>query len=181
MSEPMPFSACQPARARAADQARLPQLAMQWHPDRNPDPAAAEQFRRLRDAHDRLLAALLGDEADPARGRAPPHRKAWRGPLADTGDQHRGELHRGAARRSRSSAAALRAVLRRQRHGELSVSRLCSPCRGSGRARACRAWSAVRTARVAATATPVPAAAVAAAASNCTPAPRGAHPARGGG
>jgi len=33
-------------------------LAMQWHPDRNPDPAAAEQFRRLRDAHDRLLATL---------------------------------------------------------------------------------------------------------------------------
>ena len=58
-------------------------LAMQWHPDRNPDPAAAEQFRRLRDAHDRLLATLLGDAADATyedktAAHAPPQRGADR-------------------------------------------------------------------------------------------------------
>jgi molecular chaperone DnaJ len=30
-------------------------LAMRWHPDRNPDPLAAERFRQIREAHDALL------------------------------------------------------------------------------------------------------------------------------
>lgn len=47
-------------------------LAMQWHPDRNQDPAAGDYFKRLRAAHDSLLididrqAAADGDEGDNA-------------------------------------------------------------------------------------------------------------------
>ena len=53
-------------------------LAMRWHPDRNPDPAAAEHFKRLRAAHDHLVASLgltpLSDdpEGESTKGEAPP-------------------------------------------------------------------------------------------------------------
>lgn len=62
-------------------------LAMRWHPDRNPDPAAVEHFKLLRAAYDALLAQLAagedahadggrpdgGEDARPARG---PDRRA---------------------------------------------------------------------------------------------------------
>ena len=110
-------------------------LAMQWHPDRNPDPAAAEQFRRLRDAHDRLLATLLGDEGQTQHedeGAAAPQRGADRWQTLEISIEE-------------SFSGALRAVEVERRSPctqcggsgmeQLSVSRLCSPCRGSGRVR----------------------------------------------
>lgn len=112
-------------------------LAMQWHPDRNPDPAAAEQFRRLRDAHDRLLSTLLGDEGqapheDEAAAEAAPQRGADRWQTLEISIEE-------------SFSGALRAVEVERRSPctqcggsgmeQLSVSRLCSPCRGSGRVR----------------------------------------------
>lgn len=49
-------------------------LAMRWHPDRNPDPAALEHFKRLRAAYEAILARLAaaddnrsGDEGDEGR------------------------------------------------------------------------------------------------------------------
>lgn len=42
-------------------------LAMRWHPDRNPDPAALEHFKRLRAAHDRMLDAQDDDGDDRDR------------------------------------------------------------------------------------------------------------------
>lgn len=39
-------------------------LAMRWHPDRNPDPAALEHFKRLRAAHDRMLGATEATDPD---------------------------------------------------------------------------------------------------------------------
>lgn len=110
-------------------------LAMQWHPDRNPDPAAAEQFRRLRDAHDRLLATLLGDEGQTQHedeGAAAPQRGADRWQTLEISIEE-------------SFSGALRAVEVERRSPctqcggsgieKLSVSRLCTPCRGSGRVR----------------------------------------------
>lgn len=112
-------------------------LAMQWHPDRNPDPAAAEQFRRLRDAHDRLLATLLGDAADATyedktAAHAPPQRGADRWQTLEISIEE-------------SFSGALRTVEVERRSPctqcggsgieKLSVSRLCTPCRGSGRVR----------------------------------------------
>lgn len=48
-------------------------LAMRWHPDRNPDPAALEHFKMLRAAYETMLAGLAaangdgsGDAADGA-------------------------------------------------------------------------------------------------------------------
>lgn len=110
-------------------------LAMRWHPDRNPDPAAAEQFRRLRDAHDRLLATLIGDEG-PAphedEGAAAPQRGEDRWQTLEISIEE-------------SFSGALRAVEVERRSPctrcggsgieKLSVSRLCTPCRGSGRVR----------------------------------------------
>ena len=110
-------------------------LAMRWHPDRNPDPAAAEQFRRLRDAHDRLLATLIGDEG-PAphedEGAAAPQRGEDRWQTLEISIEE-------------SFSGALRAVEVERRSPctqcggsgieRLSVSRLCTPCRGSGRVR----------------------------------------------
>lgn len=41
-------------------------LAMRWHPDRNPDPAALEHFKRLRAAHDRMLGSQDADSDENA-------------------------------------------------------------------------------------------------------------------
>lgn len=42
-------------------------LAMQWHPDRNSDPYATDYFKRLRAAHDSLLADI-GEHDTPRAG-----------------------------------------------------------------------------------------------------------------
>ena len=115
-------------------------LAMQWHPDRNADPAALEHFKRLRQAHDGLLAALLadGDNADaeephPSDGPATPSARP-RGPdRLQTLEISFEDAFLGAIRSvcvqtpqpcSQCGGSGLE---------KLSVSRLCEPCRGSGR------------------------------------------------
>lgn len=112
-------------------------LAMHWHPDRNPDPAAAEQFRRLRDAHDRLLAALLDDEADTAHEdgaatRQPPQRGAdrWQTLEISIEESFAGALRTVEVERRSPCAQCAGSGIEK-----LSVSRLCTPCRGSGRVR----------------------------------------------
>lgn len=121
------------------------ELAMQWHPDRNADPAAAEHFRRLRHAHDSLLAALL-DGASASGGGAAAHQADGDPPT------HQRPPERGADRWEtveisieESFAGALRAVVVPRRVPcaqcagtgieKLSVSQLCPPCRGTGRLR----------------------------------------------
>ncbi|HAF55198.1 MAG TPA: molecular chaperone DnaJ [Thauera sp.] len=113
-------------------------LAMQWHPDRNPDPAALEHFKLLRQAHDRLLAALLDEapeataneepgEADPASPRGPDRIQTLELSFED--------VFLGATR-----PVCVRTPVACSHCGgsgveTLSVSRLCEPCRGSGRIR----------------------------------------------
>lgn len=157
-------------------------LAMRWHPDRNPDPAATERFKALRQAYDRLLAAAddataVGEDAAaaPADESAPadatatdPHtdsRRAGahggrrsdpgRGPssTADSGNDADDDAPlRGADRRldlelsfeeaflgGRKALSVPTAAVCAHCNGSgtetLSVSRLCEPCRGSGRLR----------------------------------------------
>lgn len=115
-------------------------MAMRWHPDRNADPDAPEQFKALRTAYESLVATVGTPVAD------------------DAGAQARADAHaepappRGADRRMDLSLSVEEAflgctkevVLAREVVCErcsgsgveaLPVSRLCEPCRGSGRLR----------------------------------------------
>lgn len=113
-------------------------LAMQWHPDRNPDPAALEHFKALRQAHDRLLATLLDSDDETASEQAsgtsdkPPTRGADRWQTLDISleDAFCGGTRPVCVRTPRPCSHC-------GGHGieQLSVSRLCEPCRGSGRVR----------------------------------------------
>ncbi|WP_079435043.1 DnaJ C-terminal domain-containing protein [Zoogloea sp. LCSB751] len=48
-------------------------LAMRWHPDRNPAPEAHDEFRRVREAFERLTRPAEPDETEePPTGSAPP-------------------------------------------------------------------------------------------------------------
>ncbi|HMX14071.1 MAG TPA: DnaJ C-terminal domain-containing protein [Thauera aminoaromatica] len=109
-------------------------LAMRWHPDRNPDPAAADQFRRLRDAHDRLLAALLEGKVkaheDAAATQPPPQRGADRWQTLEISIE---ECFTGARRTVEVERRSPCVLCGGSGIEKLSVSRLCTPCRGSGR------------------------------------------------
>lgn len=113
-------------------------LAMQWHPDRNADPAAAEHFRRLREAHDNLLAALVEGAGRPPCGdddttpQPPPERGAdrWQTLAITIGESFAGAL--------RAVEVPCRVACARCGGGgveRLNVSRLCPSCRGTGRLR----------------------------------------------
>ncbi|MER2554809.1 MAG: DnaJ C-terminal domain-containing protein [Thauera sp.] len=124
-------------------------LAMQWHPDRNADPAAAAHFLRLREAHDGLLSALL-DEAESASERG----RGAAGPEPESAPQtNHAPPERGADRMQtlkisieESFTGALCAIVVPRLapcaqcggsgNEKLSVSQLCPSCRGTGRLRA---------------------------------------------
>ena len=114
-------------------------LAMQWHPDRNPDPAALEHFRRLRQAHDRLLSTLLEDadapdtnDADAGKADPAPARGADRLQTLEISfeDAFLGATRSVSVRTPQPCSQCGGTGLEK-----LSVSRLCEPCRGSGRVR----------------------------------------------
>lgn len=122
-------------------------LAMQWHPDRNADPAAAAHFRRLREAHDSLLAALLDaaetaspnshdsardDAAHAPRAHSPPERGAdrWQTLEISIEDSFTGALYAIVVPR-RAPCAQCGGSGKET----LSVSQLCPPCGGTGRLR----------------------------------------------
>jgi len=114
-------------------------LAMQWHPDRNTDPAALEHFKLLRQAHDRLLATLLEDPDAPDTNGTEAYAD---GPAPSRGPDRWQTLE---INFEEAFLGATRSVCVRtpQPCGQcggsglekLSVSRLCAPCRGSGRIR----------------------------------------------
>ncbi|TDN56666.1 DnaJ C-terminal domain-containing protein [Azoarcus indigens] len=109
-------------------------LAMRWHPDRNPDPAAADHFRRLRAAFESLLDGL--QPAGPAAE-----------PQQDTDAAPRGADLRETLEISLEEAClgGVRTLVREestrcedcQGSGEQTLrhSRLCPHCHGSGRVR----------------------------------------------
>ncbi|ATE62585.1 DnaJ C-terminal domain-containing protein [Thauera sinica] len=96
-------------------------LAMQWHPDRNPDPAALEHFKALRAAYERLLAS------------------AESGPAAETGtdapqDTHPagGDASPGADRRQDLSLTIEEAWLGCEKPVKIAREAECATCGGSG-------------------------------------------------
>lgn len=122
-------------------------LAMRWHPDRNPDPAALEHFKRLRAAHDQLISMLEGhleavqpdcddippestEEADPTASSAP------RGPDRTqdiTLDLE--EAFFGCQREVTIDTLSRCATCDATGRESLSYSQLCAVCHGSGRVR----------------------------------------------
>lgn len=117
-------------------------LAMHWHPDRNPDPAALEHFKQLRQAHDRLLAALLDDGGEAETGAAgtadatesgtatPRGADRWQTLEISLEEAFLGATRPVCVQTPRPCSQCGGSGIER-----LSVSRLCEPCRGSGRIR----------------------------------------------
>lgn len=105
-------------------------LAMRWHPDRNPDPAALEQFRLARSAYEALMdleEATADDEPSSRRPRgADRHDDFWL-----TID----EAARGCEKPYRLTSATCCEDCDGSGWLELAHSRMCSACSGSGRLR----------------------------------------------
>ena len=126
-------------------------LAMRWHPDRNPDPAATAQFQRIRAAYDEILARQAAEEgADAGAEPWEPEEKD-----EDTTDDRRAGGHQAKAADTRlqldvtlaeAAAGGTHRVCVPGRavcgdcggSGEAALrrTRLCARCHGSGRLRA---------------------------------------------
>ncbi|HRP23263.1 DnaJ C-terminal domain-containing protein [Thauera sp.] len=129
----------QPGATRPQIKRAFRHLAMRWHPDRNADPHAVEHFKALRQAHDALLAALLDGESgieparpDAAEEEAPPARGADRAQTLEISVEEAflGAVKDVCVRSPQPCSQCGGSGLER-----FSVSRLCEPCRGSGRLR----------------------------------------------
>ncbi len=127
-------------------------MAMHWHPDRNNDPVATEHFKALRRAHDRLLDALDTpiDEGSATAERATAASSAsTRGrpepPDSDTGPRGTDrfmeleiefeEAFGGGSKQICLSQSAPCVHCESTGEIKLTFTRLCAPCRGSGRLR----------------------------------------------
>ncbi len=124
-------------------------LAMRWHPDRNPAPAAAEHFKALRRAHDKLLAGLKpADASAEEHGHADPAASGQDTDApADAETAPRGadrsmdleldleEAFLGGTRQICLSQASSCTHCSGTGEIRLTFTRLCEPCRGSGKVR----------------------------------------------
>lgn len=111
------------------------QLAMRWHPDRNADPAAAERFNTLRSAYETLLANFSPlSEKNPANraSAASAARGADRWMDLELSIE---DVFRGVRREVRVRDEIECSSCDGSGTETLGVSRLCAPCRGSGRLR----------------------------------------------
>ncbi|CAM5508409.1 DnaJ C-terminal domain-containing protein [Thauera mechernichensis] len=132
----------QPGASRAQIKRAFRQLAMQWHPDRNPAPDAVEHFKALRRAHDALLEALLEDtdaDVETAATEAAEHaqqRATERGADRwETLEISFEEAFAGGARAICVRSPLPCAHCNGSGTEEVSVSQVCALCHGSGRLR----------------------------------------------
>ncbi|MDT3670081.1 MAG: DnaJ C-terminal domain-containing protein [Aromatoleum sp.] len=128
-------------------------LAMRWHPDRNPDPAALEHFKRLRAAYEAILARLAaadddrsgdeGDEGDEGDGDAAhpaddsaagATRGSAGGSTGKSTDAGRdeGTYGRGRDRHQELTLSVEEAFLGGERTVEVEDTAVCECCDGSG-------------------------------------------------
>ncbi|NMG46978.1 DnaJ domain-containing protein [Azoarcus communis] len=115
-SEAFSLLELEPGATQASIKRAFRRLAMRWHPDRNPDPAALEHFKRLRAAHDSLLESF---EADT--------------PLPSTQDAgHATSAPRAADRRRDLEIDLEQAVLGGEASLVFDIPSPCSDCDGSG-------------------------------------------------
>lgn len=114
-------------------------LAMRWHPDRNPDPQAHVQFRRVREAFDRLMQPR--DETPPPQAAQPEPPAPPRRP-APKGEEHRMEVFVELQEAARGATVTITLEGRSgcqecEGSGQRSYRRttMCAGCYGSGRVR----------------------------------------------
>ncbi|MCP5238901.1 MAG: DnaJ domain-containing protein [Zoogloeaceae bacterium] len=127
--DPREVLGLEPDDGAAAIRRAFRRLAMRWHPDRNGDPAALEQFRRIRAAYESLIE--LEDESVAQEAARQPR-----------GADRRDELWLSIEEAARGCEKAYR-LLSAQCCGdcegsgwiELARSRMCTVCSGSGRVR----------------------------------------------
>ena len=136
-----------PGVTRAEIRRAFRRLAMHWHPDRNPDPIAPEHFKALRQAHDRLLDGIAEDLTGSGHtpGAETTTRRGTPGTDAAADAETRGpDRHMDLALTFEEAVRGGQKPLCLQQSlpcphcdgiGEvtLALTRLCEPCRGSGR------------------------------------------------
>ena len=115
-------------------------LAMRWHPDRNPDPQAHDQFRRVREAFERLTQPLGTHTPDDAPPEPPRPRKQQ--PPRPRGADHRQDITVDLAEAARGTTVTVTIEGREDcddcdGSGQRSYGRtsMCGSCHGSGRIR----------------------------------------------
>lgn len=134
MHDPYELLGLHPGVGAAEIKRAFRQLAMRWHPDRNADPGAAERFNSLRGAYETLLAGLapsppLADEAAPAD--EPAHgADRWMDLELSIDEAFHGSVRILAVHDEIDCAQCAGRGIE-----TLTLSRLCAPCRGSGRLR----------------------------------------------
>lgn len=114
-------------------------LAMRWHPDRNPDPQAHDQFRRVREAFERLTQPAEDEATDNAAEASPPHKPRQSRPR---GPDHRQEVTVDLTEAARGTTVTVTIDGREpcddcDGSGQRSYGRtnMCGSCHGSGRLR----------------------------------------------
>ena len=114
-------------------------LAMRWHPDRNPDPQAHDQFRRVREAFERLTQSAEDEATDNAAEASPPHKPRQSRPR---GPDHRQEVTVDLTEAARGTTVTVTIDGREpcddcDGSGQRSYGRtnMCGSCHGSGRLR----------------------------------------------
>ncbi len=134
MRDPYELLGLRPGVGAAEIKRAFRQLAMRWHPDRNGDPAAAERFNSLRGAYETLLAGLtppLDEEASAADSEPTRDADRWMDLELSIDEAFHGSVR---------TVTVFDEIDCAQCSGTgietLTLSRLCAPCRGSGRLRA---------------------------------------------
>lgn len=126
----------EPGATLASIKRSFRRLAMRWHPDRNPDPAALEHFKRLRAAHDCLIEAL---EAGSTASASPDAEPATSPPRATDRRQDLEIDIEQAVLGGEASLVFETSISCEDCTGTgwqtLAHSRLCPDCHGSGRIR----------------------------------------------
>lgn len=115
-------------------------LAMRWHPDRNPDPRAHDQFRLVREAFERLTQPFEDAAADDTPAEAPPSRKQQA--PRPRGADHRQDITVDLTEAARGTTVTVTIDGREpcddcDGSGQRSYGRtnMCGSCHGSGRLR----------------------------------------------
>ncbi|OYD53152.1 molecular chaperone DnaJ [Thauera propionica] len=139
-----------PGVTRAEIRRAFRRLAMHWHPDRNTDPIAPEHFRALRQAHDRLLDGIDENLTDAVHTSGADKTTTPDAAEANAAHTATDAEPRGADRFMDLELTFEEAIRGGQKPlcleqsstcphcdgaGEvaLALTRLCEPCRGSGR------------------------------------------------
>ena len=137
-ADPHHLLGIEPGATAAEIKRAFRRLAMHWHPDRNRDPHAVERFKQVRAAYEHLLA---GFESATPEAAAEPTTESAAEPVAHPGDRHQTleitveQAFLGATREVWVERTQPCEDCQGSGWRELSHSRLCTECHGSGRLR----------------------------------------------